>query len=81
MMRTVRSCLAALLILLFTRVSARAAVDGPRVPIPFAEPQVVHFPDGETIPDDALGDMIRAELGTAYDPVAGARGTSPSVNR
>jgi len=73
MMRTVRSCLAALLILSFTRVSARAAVEGSRVPIPFAEPQLVHFPDGETIPDDALGDMIRAELGTAYDPVQGSR--------
>jgi len=38
------------------------------LPIPVAEPGIVHFPDDETIPPATLAEMYRAELGSAYDP-------------
>ena len=83
MMRNPRSCLATFLFTLILSLSARAAIEGPRVPVPFAEPGIVHFPDNETIPEDALAEMIRSELATAYDPVLGSRypGALPLIDK
>ena len=53
-------------------VAAACTGAGP-IPVPVAEPGIVHFPDNERIPPEALAEMFRAELGPAYDPVqAGA---------
>lgn len=46
-----------------------AATKRPEVAIPTTEPGAVAPPSGETIPQSALGELFRAELGPAYDPV------------
>jgi hypothetical protein len=74
--RTVRTIVIALALWLSTayttpaRGQQRRPVD---LPVPVAEPGVVHFPEEDSIPPATLAEMYRAELGKAYDPATAAQ--------